>query len=100
MARKTVERNISYDEGRKLYYVNMDLGRDENGKRVKQYRTFPTIAQARTALREFRLQREQYQRVHQHSMTLGQWLKYWMETVIRPNRAPTTAYGYQKIIDK
>lgn len=99
MARKTVERNISYDEGRKLYYVNMDLGRDENGKRVKQYRTFPTIAQARTALREFRFQREQYQRVHQHSMTLGQWLEYWMETVIRPNRAPTTAYGYQKIID-
>lgn len=29
MARKTVERNISYDDIRHLYYVSMDLGRDE-----------------------------------------------------------------------
>ena len=39
MARKKVERNISYDDVRKVYYVSMDLGRDENGKRIKQYRT-------------------------------------------------------------
>ena len=31
MARKKVERNISYDDVRKVYYVSMDLGRDENG---------------------------------------------------------------------
>ena len=40
MARKAVERNISYDDVRQLYYVSMELGRDENGKRIKQYRTF------------------------------------------------------------
>ena len=43
MARKKVERNISYDDVRKVYYVSMDLGRDENGKRIKQYKTFPNI---------------------------------------------------------
>ena len=26
MARKNVERNISYDDVRKIYYVSMDLG--------------------------------------------------------------------------
>ena len=36
MARKAVERNIAYDDQRKLYYVSMELGRDENGKRIKQ----------------------------------------------------------------
>ena len=34
MARKTVERNISYDDARDLYYVSMDLGRDEEGRRI------------------------------------------------------------------
>ena len=46
MARKAVERNISYDDKRKLYYVSMELGRDETGKRIKQYRTFPTLGRS------------------------------------------------------
>ena len=50
MARKTVERNISYDDARDLYYVSMDLGRDEEGRRIKQYRTFPTLTAARAGL--------------------------------------------------
>ena len=50
MARKTVERNISYDDIRKLYYVSMDLGRDDRGKRIKQYRTYPTLSAARAGL--------------------------------------------------
>ena len=33
MARRTVERNISFDDVRKVYYVSMDLGRDEKGAR-------------------------------------------------------------------
>lgn len=99
MARKTVERNISYDDARKKYYVSMELGINEDGRRIKQYRTFSTISEARSALREFQFQRDRHRRIHYHTMTLDQWLKYWMETVIRPNRAETTAYGYQKIID-
>lgn len=57
MARKAVERNISYDDVRQLYYVSMELGRDENGKRIKQYRTFPTLTAARNGLRDFHTQR-------------------------------------------
>ena len=99
MARKTVERNISYDDVRHLYYVSMDLGRDENGKRIKQYRTFPTLASARSGLKDFHANRDQQRFVPVQEMTLSQWLEYWMDSIVRPNRAETTVYAYQKIID-
>ena len=39
MARKKVERNISYDDIRKKYYVNLDFGIDpETGKQIKNLR--------------------------------------------------------------
>ena len=72
MARKTIERNISFDDARGLYYVSMDLGRDETGKRVKQYRTYPTLQAARIGLREFLSHREQELRSPRHQMTLSQ----------------------------
>lgn len=104
MARKTVERNIAYDDQRKLYYVSMELGRDENGKRIKQYRTFPTLAAARNGLRDFHagLEREQEQAqklAPAQELDLAHWLEYWMDSIVRPNRAETTVYAYQKIID-
>ena len=100
MARKKVERNISYDDVRKVYYVSMDLGRDENGKRIKQYRTYPNISSARAGLKEFHAEKKQQQKPSvPHQITLAQWLEYWMDTIVRPNRAETTVYAYQKIID-
>ncbi len=99
MARKTVERCISFDDVRGLYYVSMDLGRDGGGKRVKQYRTYHTLSAARAGLREFLSHREQARRATRDPVTLSQWLEYWMETIVLPNRAETTSYAYQKIID-
>ena len=104
MARKAVERNIAYDDQRKLYYVSMELGRDENGKRIKQYRTFPTLAAARNGLRDFHAgverEREQARKLAPAlELDLSHWLDYWMDSIVRPNRAETTVYAYQKIID-
>ena len=99
MSRKTVERNIAYDDQRKLYYVNMDRGLDEDGNRVKGYQTFSALPQARKALREFQSQRDLHRQVKPRSMTLDQWMEYWMEEIIRPSRAETTVYGYRKILD-
>lgn len=99
MARKKIECNISYDDVRKLYYVCMDMGRDASGRRVKQYRTYPNITAARKALRDFQAGREQQLQQPRHEVTLEQWLESWMETIVRPNRAETTVYAYQKIID-
>ena len=99
MARKRVERNISFDDVRKVYYVSMDLGKNSEGKRVKQYRTFPNLTSARTGLREFYADRDKLLHPPKQEQTLRQWLDYWMENIIRPNWAETTVYAYQKIID-
>ena len=99
MSRKSVERNISYDTQRNLYYVSMEFGIDDTGRRVKQYKTFPTLAQARKGLRAHLAEREANRWVAPRVTTLEEWLDCWMEQVIAPNRAQTTVYGYQKIID-
>lgn len=50
MPRRRVERNISYDEERKLYYVNLDYGLDpQTGKQVKK--TVPSPKSGRPDLR-------------------------------------------------
>lgn len=99
MARKTVERNISYDDIRRIYYVSMDLGKDKEGKRVKRYQTYRTLHAARTGLRSFLTHREEEIRTPRHDLTLADWLESWMDNIVRPTRAETTVYGYQKIID-
>ena len=53
MSRKSVERNISFDSVRQLYYVNMDYGLTEGGRRVRTYQTFTSLTLARKALRQF-----------------------------------------------
>jgi integrase len=99
MARKAVERNISYDEARGLYYVHLDSGKDETGRRMRAYRTYSTLSQARKALLAFQAQRAVYSEVTPRTTTLAQWLDYWMKEIVAPNRADTTAYSYGKIIE-
>lgn len=99
MARKTVERNISYDDARKIYYVSMDLGKDSEGKRIKRYQTYRTLYAARAGLRSFLIHREEEIHTPRHDLTLADWLESWIENIVRPTRAETTVYGYQKIID-
>ena len=99
MARKTVERNISYDDQRKLYYVSMDLGKDQAGRRIKRYQTYRTLYAARMGLRNFLTHRAEEWRTPRHELTLADWLESWMDNIVRPTRAETTVYGYQKIID-
>ncbi len=84
---------------RQKYYVCMDYGLDETGKRVKEVQDLPHAGPGRRGLRDFQTEQDTHQTVAPRSMTLDQWLEYWMEEVIQPNRAATTIYGYRKIID-
>ncbi|MEA4971876.1 hypothetical protein SDC9_60578 [bioreactor metagenome] len=52
MARKKVVKNISFDNERNKYYVNLGFGVDENGKQIKTTKTFNKLADARNALKE------------------------------------------------
>ncbi|MGM9608505.1 MAG: tyrosine-type recombinase/integrase [Oscillospiraceae bacterium] len=100
MARKKVERNISYDDVRKKYYVNLDFGIDpETGKQIKKSQTFDKLTQARAALRKHEAARDAGQTVLPKEITVTQWLNTWMNDVIKLSRATTTVYSYQKMID-
>lgn len=100
MARKAIERNISYDDSRKLYYVHLDSGKDDKGNRKRTYRTYPTLQQARKALLAFQAERAIFSEVKPRTTTLADWLDYWMDEIIKPNRADTTVYGYTNIIER
>ena len=98
MARKTVERNIAFDDVRNCYYVHLHQGTNSEGKRIRCYRTYPTLAAARAGLKEFIILKSQHRLPPCRDQTLNQWLDYWMEHIVRPNRAETTVYAYEKII--
>lgn len=98
MARKRVERCISYDETRQCYYVALDSGKDPDGQRRRRWVTSGNLAQARRILREFELKRAAEPSIKPTSLTLGQWLEKWMAEVVEPNRAFTTVYGYRNMI--
>ncbi|MBU5434317.1 site-specific integrase [Pseudoflavonifractor sp. MSJ-37] len=99
MPRIKIEANISYDQARNKYYVYMDYGSDDVGRRVRGYKTFPTLNAARRALREFQVKKETQQNIVPQALTLYDWLVYWVNDVIAPNRAETTLYAYRKIIE-
>ena len=59
MSRRRVERNIAYDDVRKRYYVTLEYGKNpENGKQIRQIRTFSKITEARAALRKHEAARD------------------------------------------
>lgn len=100
MSRKKVERNIAYDDVRNRYYITLEFGRDpETGKQVRKTQTFEKLKQARAALRKHEAARDAGKVVIPRALTVAQWLDEWMKTTAVINRAVTTVYGYQKMID-
>ena len=76
MARKKVERNISYDEERRKYYVNFDFGLNpETGRQVKKTKTFDKLTTARSALRKHEAARDVGQVVLPKEITVSEWLR-------------------------
>lgn len=98
MSRTRVERNISYDDEKKKYYVNLEFGRDARGRQIKKTRTFARLSDARKALRLHEVQRDFGALTQPNDTTVAQWLNYWMDAVVRPNRAATTVHGYSQMI--
>ena len=99
MARKSVAANIAFDDVKNRYYVTLRCGRDQRGVPVRRTRCLPTMEQA-LAVRDGLLSaRAAGETPPPSGVTVGRWLDYWLNDVIRPARAVTTTYGYQKIID-
>ena len=97
MPRKRVERNISYDEERKRYYVTLQYGVDSSGKQIKQQRSFRTLKEARQALRSHETARDRGPVSPMSDKTLGDWMTYWLDNIVLPNREATTFYSYSQM---
>lgn len=100
MARKRIEKNLAYDDEKGLYYAYFDYGRDESGRRLRQTKTFPEQKAAKLALLDFEADKLRGSLKVPSQVTLADWLAYWLEDVIRPNREYTTYYCYLCIIKK
>ena len=98
MSRKTIERNIAYDERNRLFYVTFNYGMDASGKRVKKTKTYDTHIAASQALQIFEEKRRKNEIVIPAEITVGMWLDQWLQEVIVPNRARTTSYGYCNMV--
>ena len=85
MSRRTLQKNLAYDDVRNLFYVTYT----EGGRR--KTKTFPSYAQALTFLGN-------PADIPKTSITLGQWLNWWMTMEVDPHRAESTRYGYRNII--
>jgi len=98
LARKAVEKNISFDDIKKKYYVNFDYGKDENGNRIKKTKTFDKKSDAKKALKEFEADKTKGELIIPKGITVSDWLEQWLKNA-EINREYTTIYGYKNIID-
>ena len=97
MPRKTIMPNIAYDTQRRSYYVTMRARPRGGGAPERAVRCYPTLEEAIQALDRFNSGRIPDQS-GERSLTVGQWLSYWLEQVITPSRSASTIHGYHMII--
>ena len=81
MARITVEKNIAFDDEKKLFYVTMNYGKDSTGKRIKTTKTFEKKKDAQTALKSFEADKIKQNLVFPSVLTVENWLTYWINDI-------------------
>jgi len=96
MARQRVEKNISYDAKRKLYYVTLYYG-NVDGKPKKETETFSTKREARERLKRFEYEKSVNLVPKMNTETVKTWVEYSLEEVMKPQIEQTTYSGYIKI---
>lgn len=96
--RKTLKRNLSYDDRNHLYYVSLYYD-GENGRRVRRTRTYPTMEQAEQVIAEYRRAQLLGGRSAPGDVFMEDWLRYWMDELIKPNCEKTTCHGYENILN-
>ena len=96
--RKTLKRNLSYDDRNHLYYVSLYYD-GENGKRVRRTRTYPTMEQAEQVIAEYRRAQLLGGMSTPKDVFVEDWLRYWMDELIKPNCEETTCHGYENILN-
>lgn len=81
----------------KSYRVCFDFGKNEEGKRIRKYKTYKLKKEAEPALARHDVAMEDGDAVRPKTITLGEWLDYWLISIYTPRAAETSVYG-NKII--
>ena len=81
MSRKSIRPNIAYDTQRHCYYVTFRTRPPEGGPAHRISRCYPTMELAIQALDSHNAHRvlSQGGKRSIDELTLGQWLRYWLE---------------------
>lgn len=99
MARKKVERHISFDEDKNLYYVLFYSGKDSSGKDIKSTKTFTNKQDAKKALREFEANKAKGTAITPSLIKFQDYIIYWLNDIKSLKCEETTLYGYRNIIN-
>jgi len=84
----------------KKYSVVIELGRDNNGKRIqKWFSGYKTKKEAEKALVTILHQIETNTFINPEKITLAEYLRQWMHDYVEPNLAPKTIDGYKVNIE-
>jgi integrase len=82
--------------GKHSWRIGVDLGRDENGKRRRQFETVNgTKAEAQRKLRELVSTVENGLFVPATRATVGEFMQQWLRDYAQTNTCPRTAEGYR-----
>ena len=83
----------------KNYRVCFDFGKNQNGERIRKYKSFRTKKDAELALARHDVSMEDGASIHPINITLSDWLDYWLDSMFAPRAAETSVYGNRLIIE-
>ena len=96
--RKTLKRNLSYDDRNHLSCVSLYCD-GEDGRRVRRTRTYPMMEQAEQVIAEYCRAQLLGGMSAPGDVFMEDWLRYWMDELIKPNCEETTCHGYENILN-
>ncbi|MGG1518748.1 site-specific integrase [Paenibacillus oryzisoli] len=82
------------------FRITKELGKDSNGKRLREYAYASTEAEAKKLLAEFEYNLQRNLLVQSSDINLLEFLEHWMDNYVKYNCEETTAYGYRNIVYK
>lgn len=82
----------------KKYRVTLELGKDENGKRLRDYFTFADQGEAERYLTDYKFKQQRNMVVQMNEMTVSEFMEHWLDNYVKYRCEETTIYGYNNII--
>ena len=92
-------RQRKYKNGKVSYQVVIEKGVDSNGKRLRDFYTYPTKKAAQAALAEMVTQMNHSTYIEPSKLTVAQAMEQWYVTCVEPSLKPNTKRGYRVNIE-